>query len=406
MPLRTRVTLLYTAMGAVMSIVFALGVVFIAEEYERVLVGSILTSQAHDYAGRLQREPGIDLPRSDRVNAYQLLPDNRGEVPDVFLAQLPGIREVRNAQGDEVFLGIFDTAAGRLFFVMDLHDIEALERYLAVVLAVVVLAGTAFSAWLGWLFSGRVVRPVRQLAEAVASLPVRPERTALAENLPADELGRLATAIDDYQARLAAAAEAEQTFLGDANHELRTPIAVVRGATELLLEDSADMPALQPRLHRLERGIRELSELIDALMRLARHRVDSAEPLELRGWLLSCLGGVAPIAEGTVSVALDGASVDVKLPPGDATLIVRGVLRRLLPPGVPGTLHISVSDSIISFVFDADDTQRPGSQGPRPASSDRRLGLTLVGRLADRIGWEIDDSSAASGAVDVRITPR
>ncbi|WP_222564444.1 sensor histidine kinase [Novilysobacter antarcticus] len=406
LPLRTRVTLLYTVMGAVLSIAFALGVVFIAEEYERVLVESILTSQAHDYAERLQREPGIDLPRSARVSGYQLLPDNRGEVPDVYLSQPPGIGEVRNAEGDEVFLGVFDTSAGRLFFVMDVHDIEALERYLALVLAVVVLAGTALSAWLGWLLSGRVVRPVQQLAQAVTSLPIQPERTALADKLPADELGQLASAIDDYQARLASAAEAEQTFLGDASHELRTPISVVRGATELLLEDSADIPALQPRLQRLDRGIRELSELIDALMRLARRRVDSAEPVELRGWLVSCLAGVASIVDGTVSVALDGAEVDTTLPTRDATLIVHGVLRRLLPPGVPGTLRILISNRMMSFAFAADDTRPSTSSRPRPASSDRRLGLTLVGRLADRIGWEIDDSDAASGSVDVHFVKR
>lgn len=403
LPLRTRVTLLYTAMGAVLSVVFALGVVFIAEEYERVLVDSILTGQAHDYAERLQREPGIDLPRSDRVSGYQLLPGNRGEVPDVFLAQAPGIREVRDRDGDEVFLGVFDTAAGRLFFVMDLHDIEALERYLAFVLAVVVLAGTAFSAWLGWLLSGRVVRPVQKLAESVAALPTQPERTALAAQLPPDELGQLATAIDDYQARLAAAAEAEQAFLGDASHELRTPISVVRGATELLLEDSADMPALQPRLHRLDRGIRELSELIDALMRLARHREDLAESVELRGWLSSCLKGVPSIADGSVSVALEGPEIDMELPASDATLIVHGVLRRLLPPGVQGALRVSICDSRISFVFDGDDSRRPTTSRPRPASSDRRLGLTLVGRLAHRIGWEIDDANAASGVVDIRL---
>src|SRR5690606_30793977 len=125
--------------------------VFISEEYERVLVEAILTSQAQDYAVQLQRQPDTELPRSNRVNGYRLLPDNRGQVPAEFLSEAPGIREVHDHNGDEVFLGVFDTPAGRLFFVMDLHDIEALERYLAFVLIAVVLAGTALSAWLGWL---------------------------------------------------------------------------------------------------------------------------------------------------------------------------------------------------------------------------------------------------------------
>lgn len=406
LPLRTRVTLLYTLMGFVMSVIFALATVFISEEYERVLVEAILDNQAHDYAIRLQRQPDIELPRSKRVSGYQLLPDNLGQVPAEFLAETPGIREIHNVHGDEVFLGVFDTSAGRLFFVMDLHDIEALERYLALVLFAVVFCGTALSAWLGWLLSGRVVEPVRTLADAVAKLPTRPVLTTLASDLPVDEVGRLGTAIDNYQARLVAAQEAEQSFLSDASHELRTPISVVRGATELLLEDSATLPALQPRLMRLDRGIRELSELIEALLRLARHRTDPAQPVALRSWLASFLGDVAAISNGTVTVQVEGDDVHVMLPVSDATLILHGILRRMLLPGVHGVLAVTTSESTIAFAFNTTDTPVANPRGPTWSSSDRRLGLTLVGRLAERMGWQIDDSNADSGHILLRIVQR
>lgn len=406
LPLRVRVTLLYTLMGFVLSLAFALATVFISEEYERVLVEAILESQAHDYAELLHREPTTELPRSNRVSGYQLLPGNRGQVPIEFLTEMPGIREVHDSNGDEVYLGVFDTPAGRLFFVMDLHDIETLESYLAFVLLAVIVAGTILSAWLGWLLSGRVVDPVRKLANAVENLPSRPQRTSLARDLPADELGRLGLAIDDYQARLVTAEEAEQSFLADASHELRTPISVVRGATELLLDDSHALPALQPRLLRLDRGIRELSELIDALLRLTRHRVDTAESVELRSWLDSCLSGVTAIADGTVAVVLKGDELESILPVTDATLIVRGILRRLLPPDVPGVLTVDLSSRLIAFAFNAEGIPQKAPDGQRVRSSDRRLGLTLVGRLAERMGWEIDDSDSASGRVLLWIVSR
>ncbi len=402
-PLRIRVTLLYTLMGFLLSVAFALATVFISEQYERVLVESILDSQAQDYAEHLRRDPGTQLPRSNRVSGYQLLPGNRGAVPAGFLSQSPGIREVLDSNGDEVFLGVFDTSAGRLFFVMDLHDIEGLERYLALVLSAVVLAGTLLSAWLGWLLSGRVVEPVRKLANAVAELPDRPERTALASHLPADELGQLGKAIDDYQNRLVTAEEAEQRFLADASHELRTPMSVVRGATELLLEDSQSLPAFQPRLLRLDRGIRELSELIEALLRLSRRRVDVNESLDVRRWLDSCLIGVPAIADGTIDVVLEGGGVERMLSPTDATLIVHGILRRLLPPGVPGVLAVAVSTASVAFAFNAERHPQAVVRGPQIRSSDRRLGLTLVGRLAERMGWEVDDADAESGRVLLRM---
>lgn len=406
--LRSRVTLLYTFMGFVLSVVFALAMVFIAEQYERVLVAALLDSQAVDFAMQLQRQPDYEFPRSGRFNGYQLLPDNRGQVPVEFLNERPGVREIHNRHGDEAFLGVFDTSVGRLFLVMDLHDIEALERFLAWVLVGVVLIGTSISAWLGWLLSSRVVDPVRKLANAVTGLPTRPTRTSLARDLPADELGRLAAAIDDYQARLITAEEAEQSFLADASHELRTPISVVRGATELLFEDSESLPALQPRLMRLDRGIRELSELIDALLRLARHRTDAGQPVELHSWLSACLADVAAISDGTVVAVMNDqvGEVDVVLSISDATLVVHGILRRLLPPGIPGTLTVTACENAIAFAFNAAGTPAPDLRGPPRSSSDKRLGLTLVGRLAERIGWEIDDSHADSGRVLIRTVAR
>ena len=70
LPLRLRVTLLYIVLGLVMSVLFAAMMIFIAEKYEDVLVGEILSSQAEDYAARLLDEPDAILPRSSRVSGY------------------------------------------------------------------------------------------------------------------------------------------------------------------------------------------------------------------------------------------------------------------------------------------------------------------------------------------------
>ncbi|HVR80822.1 MAG TPA: histidine kinase dimerization/phospho-acceptor domain-containing protein, partial [Luteimonas sp.] len=260
LPLRMRVTLLYTLLGLVMSLLFAGTVTFITEDYEGVLVEEILRSQADDYAQRLQHQPDTALPRSRRLSGYLRRKDGSGDVPDALAAFPPGLHESARKGQEDLHVGVFDTASGRLYFSIDLQNIERLELHMDLILVAIIVLGTLVSAWLGWLLSGSVVRPVRRLADAVDGLSTQPERTTLAAQLPDDELGRLGKAIDDYQARLVAAEDAERAFFADASHELRTPIAVVRGATELLLEDAADIPQLQPRLQRLDRGMRQLSE--------------------------------------------------------------------------------------------------------------------------------------------------
>lgn len=403
LPIRARVTLLYTLMGFILSVLFAWAVVFIAEDYEHVLVDEILNSQAQDYAARLERAPDTELPRTSRLSAYLRRPDGTGEVP-AALALLPiGIHESELESEEGIHMAVFDTAPGRLYFTINLKGIEELEQHLTNILFAVVVLGTMISAWLGFLLSGGVILPIRRLANAVERLPTRPVQTSLARDMPRDELGRLGAAIDGYQTRLVSAEEAERAFFADASHELRTPISVVRGATELLLEDSEEAPAMRPRLLRLDRGVRELSELLDALLRLARRRSGETEEVILKAWLRKCLAGTAAIKDGTVRLVVHGDGGTCLLPASDAELIVRSVVRRLLPPELPGLLEIAVSEQEIEFRFVREERAHVAVRGLQPRQSDRRLGLTLIGRLADQLGWDIDDSLAEAWYVVIRL---
>lgn len=395
LPLRVRVTLLYIVLGLVMSVSFAAMVTFIAERYEQLLIEEILSSQAEDYATRLRSEPDAILPRSSRLNGYVRRKDGSGDVPDALAALPPGVHESLHEDEDGLHMAVFDTDVGRLYFVINISDIERIERYIHAVLAGIVVLGTLLSAWLGWLLSGAVVNPVRRLADAVEGLPPAPMRTDLATTLPRDELGRLGKAIDDYQARLLAAQEAERAFFADASHELRTPIAVVHGATELLIEDGAGMPELQPRLQRLDRGVRQLSELLDALLGLARRRVGASEAVVLRDWLQDCLATTDAIRDGYLQLQVDAADDQVRtLPLREAALVLNGIVRRLVPAGTRGLLRAGIDNDRITLRFAPESAVVDAMPATTTGGSDRGFGMTLVGRLAMQIGWRLEEDAA------------
>ena len=400
LPLRVRVTLLYVVMGLVMSLLFALTVTFITEDYESVLVEEILRSQANDYGLRLRDEPDAILPRSSRLSGYVRHKDGSGEVPDALAALPPGVYESEHADETGVHMAVFDTQVGRLYFTIDLKNIEPLEMRMEEILLAVILLGTLVSAWLGWMLSGSVVRPVRSLADAVDALSTKPVHTDLAATLPQDALGRLGSAIDDYQARLVADQEAERAFFADASHELRTPISVVRGATELLIEDGAGMPALQRRLHRLDRGVRQLSGLLDALLGLARNRVGTTEVVSLRDWVSACAVTADAVRDGTVGLEVEGDNRPCRLPPHEAALVLNGLVRQIAPPGRTGTLRIAIDGNAITLqVITSDQADPDRDAGDKtPDSSDSGFGTTLIGRLATQIGWQVDEEPWAHRA--------
>jgi hypothetical protein len=237
----------------------------------------------------------------------------------------------------------------------------------------------------------------------VEALPTQPALTNLAANVPADELGSLAHAIDGYQARLVEAEALERAFFADASHELRTPIAVVKGAVEVLADQDGLNEATLRRLHRIDRGVGELAELVDVLLRLVRREPLEPTEIEIEQLLRSGAEPVTASIHGKrLSVSID-ARGQLVVPLREAQLILHGVIRRLLPPAPVGTLSLVSADGKIEIRFRAGDEPRDDTAKRAPARSDRGLGLTLVGRLAARIGWRLDEASASGGDRVVRI---
>lgn len=403
--LRRRVALAYTLLGFVLSLLFAGATVFIAEDYEHIIVDEILRGQAEDYGLRLASDPSTPLPQTHRLSGYLRRADGSGDVPAEFAKLPPGIHESDNDAAEGIHIGVFDTDLGRLFFVIDLNDIERMERDLNWFLAGVIVLGTGIAGWLGWIFAGRTLVPVRQLAQAVDALPTRPQASDLAETVSDDELGKLASAIDRYQNRLVEADAQERRLYADASHELRTPIAVVRASAEVLLDDPTASEYARQRLHRLDRGMRELGDLLDVLLDLARRREPLMEDLDAAGLLHETVSSLAP-ADGSVQQRIDiDAEGTLRASQRESLLLLRSVIRRVLLPDIPGELSLRYADSVFRITFSRDGGSGYESAGPSATTerSDRGLGLTLIGRLATQLGWEIDDKRANDQPREVSI---
>jgi hypothetical protein len=395
--LRWRVTLATTALGATLSLLFAAATIFITEHYESLLVAELLESEAQDYSLALAANPDAPLPRSHRLSGYLQRKDGTGSVPPDLLGLSRGIHVDEAGLADGVNVGVFDVEQGRLFFVIDLSDVEVLERHLSYFLVAVILLGTAFAAWLGWVFSGLSLDPVRRLAAAVEALPAVPRATRLAATASNDELGRLAAAIDQYQLRLLEADAEERRFFADASHELRTPIAVVRGVAELVLDDPSIREDQRRSMDRLDRGMAELTLLLDVLLGLARGRELAFEEVpacELVGEAIAGLHAGAGPPPLTLDIDLPG---EWKLPRNEARLVLQGVLRRLVGNARAGRIEASHDGANLSLRF-LPDEQGAAAAPLTSARGDRGAGMTLVNPLAAVLGWRIDYLAGEQGA--------
>jgi signal transduction histidine kinase len=401
--LRWRVTLALGALGAVLSLLFAWATTFITEHYEHVLVDGMLAGFAGDIDARRDRLPAhsLALPQTHTLQGYLRKADGSGDVPVEFASLPLGMHEPELGEERDVRVGVFDLGGDRLYLAINLDDVEPLETDLELILSAIVVFGTLLAAWLGWLFAGRTIAPVRRLAEAVEALPAHAEETRLAELVAADELGRLAAAIDGYQQRLMQTEARERAFFADASHELRTPLAVVRGSAELLLDDSQLRDQSRARLERLDRGVLNLADLLEVLLGLARGKISPVETVDTERWLADVLVDLRRDHAMAIDIAAAAKHIDVR--PREAGLVIRSILRRLGRSGPSARIHVQVGPGVLELTTSPPDAEKAG-RGEHGESGDSRLGVTLAARLAAQMGWTIDESRLHEGRITIAMS--
>jgi len=122
----------------------------------------------------------------------------------------------------------------------------------------------------GYLVSGAAMRPVERMRARAAAIGASDLHERLPEPATGDELARLAATLNELLARLEHAMERERRIVGDASHELRTPISVLRMRLEVALAGDADPARLRTALAEALADAERLSRLADDLLVLAR----------------------------------------------------------------------------------------------------------------------------------------
>jgi signal transduction histidine kinase len=126
------------------------------------------------------------------------------------------------------------------------------------------------AAGLGWLASGRALRPVRSITEAAREASELRLGRRLALTGPDDELKQLADTFDVMLERLDAAFTSQKRFVANAAHELRTPLTAMRTVIEVTLSKPARTPAqLEEMAAQVERSVHRAEATIEALLTLA-----------------------------------------------------------------------------------------------------------------------------------------
>src|ERR1041384_1724290 len=358
---RIRLTLWYAGVLALSLIAFALVIYYAAGNIFRERQDESLRSTAQTVASAYVEEFGeahsvakagqVVLAEITFPNRYVQLIDDHGEpiaasanlngaavsIPPAVLtntrqkgfatASVNGLRVAVAPLSTDQTLG-FAAVAEPLSVIED--GLKQLRRDLFAGVPLVLLLASAG----GYFLARKSLAPI-------ASMNSQTQRIS-AENLSArldvtnsrDELGRLATTINDLLARLENSFKEQQRFIADASHELRTPLAVLRGETEVALGKTRSIDEYQQSLSLIQDEAERLSRIVEDLFILApqpinTHAALNKERVSLNDAVRDCARAaqVLAIRKG-VRLKLENDSPSIALH-GDEELIRRMILNLL-----------------------------------------------------------------------------
>lgn len=245
------------------------------------LVGDTVTNAAVVASGSGTDTVTVSLRARDRRELAGLPTDGEGHTIDLSAVGDYRMMAAEGRDGDVLITGL------------PMESVEATVHRLALVAAVVfgaalAVAGIAGALWVRW--SLRPLSSVAETATRVSELPLSSGAVVPAprapESDPLSEVGRVAAAfnamlghVEDALTKRHASEERLRGFAADASHELRTPVASIRGHAELALLHPGPVPHKVVRaLERIEAEAARMGEMVDDLLLLAR--LDAGRPLE------------------------------------------------------------------------------------------------------------------------------
>ena len=123
---------------------------------------------------------------------------------------------------------------------------------------------------LGYWLSGRALAPVNRIIESAEKIGVRNLASRLAVPKANDELRRLTETVNAMLSRIEVSVRRIQQFTADASHDLRTPLALIRTNAELALRRPRSEAEYRETLEGILGASEETTQLIEALLTLAR----------------------------------------------------------------------------------------------------------------------------------------
>lgn len=394
--LRNRIAAAFLLSATLIALLFSLFNFVFLYAVEDTMFAHLLDEEAVHQREHWQRHGEFTTP----LREYVALHPSSGSLPATVrepLLEEPDRREFYGDGGQHYHLAVLEPGPGQpdaylLAEVSEYLLVRPIRNRMLAFYAVSALAVLSIAGLIGYLLARRATAPLTRLVQVLDDVEPDHRPAPFAAAFPDNEIGRLAKSLEQALARVAAFVEREQHFSRDASHELRTPVAIIHGSTELLARQSLP-EAAREQLQQIRSAALQMEQIISTLLALARESSATAHPpIRLLPILEKAIVQHAKLLRGK------DVQVDVQVPASASVAVPAPVLSILLNNLVANAFHYTQT-GVIGMAWhdnalairdtgpgiEEDIVERLGEPLVKGhASTGFGLGLSIAKRLCDR----------------------
>jgi len=413
--LRFRIVFAFTAFAFVLGVVFAIFTVGSMHLAQGRVIEQQLTQGVSMWKARHGNGPSPEMPDLPFLKGFSDL-DSMPAAERAAVEELPVGTHPLGCDQEHLrssWVSVFEHRNHRYYFVYYQQPLFGAEggSIMLELMMVGVFVLTLLGFILGKITGRMVVKPVFDLADLVAQtdpaeLPGRLEQIG---GSCQDEVGFLARRLKGALEDAEAYHEREQRFTRYASHELRTPVAIIKGAGELLELSGVQHKAVD----RIQRSVTDMERLIETFLTLARQEnVVPDRPTNVGMVVGDAVARQMPQLESKGLALRLTAADDVEVPVPDT--VVRVLVDNLL---VNAIRHTHAGEVTVTVERGAISVLDSGPGIPEETLSDIRreyvrgkdsqgygMGLAIVEDLCSRYNWRFELRNRDSQGLLARLT--
>lgn len=276
--------------------------------------------------------------------------DSKSTFPTLFFEEIFSKEQAQLQTGEVFHTGIlYKDNEGDFIVVVSAKDNYGQGRisYLRNILLITFTGGLLVIYFVGRYYAGKVLNPIAGITQKANEITASNLYLRLDTSKNKDELTELANTINDMLDRLETSFEIQTNFVNNASHELRNPLAVILGETEITLKKDRSIKEYKVALHAVEKEAQRLELLVNSLLKLAQTGNDGkgllVEAIRMDELLMDVKESIDTTNPDN-SIILDFSS----LPDDETTLVVKGNY------GLLKVALINVTDNACKFSANAE----------------------------------------------------